>query len=81
MAKKKKPVETPKSPPTDLRSAVLYGCRAEVTEQHCSDYVRYIFDPGRGKASEKQRKATVQAVLMFAALGFSFYNATRGDES
>jgi hypothetical protein len=81
MAKKKKPVQTPKSPPRDLRDAVLYGCRAEITEQECSDYVRYIFATDRDKASEKQKKAAARAVLMFAALGFSFYNATREQEA
>lgn len=74
---KKKPVETPKSPPKDLRAAVLLGCRAEITEQHCSDYVRYIFATDRDKASKKQKDAACKAVFMFAALGFSFYNASR----
>jgi hypothetical protein len=74
---KKKPAETPKSPPQDLSKAVLLACRAEIGEQQCSDYVRYIFDENRDKASKKQKDAACKAVLMFAALGFSFYNATR----
>jgi hypothetical protein len=73
--KPKRPSQTPVTPPQSVADVLLAECMSQIDRTVAADYAEGVFR-GPDGMSEKKKRDFAKSVLLFASLGWTYYNAT-----